>query len=234
MVNDQQEPQPANNQRETEPVNGWHEFTKEATDQFETANRPSRKGCSDADNIADYYFEKVDDRTNVDTLLGFFMRATQDGQWFDADGNPDEPASMDEAAAVVNATLQSMLKTARSTQAFLINLGALAGARTLMGSLPRYFRMPDGDECHNYKFEWEYRFGHFKGNFNMAQNVPWSMWKRPAAAPPEDDGAAGDEALSADDWKQKYHTLLGEMRKKEMELSGLKGRVMSSLREDLA
>jgi hypothetical protein len=198
-------------------------------------NVPSQSGLGKDADIEDYYFERISERTNVDTLLAFFMRATQDGEWFDHLGAPDKPASMDEAAAITNCTLQAMLKTAVTPQAFLINLGALAGARTLMTTRPKYYRMPDGEACYNYKFGWEYRFGHFKGHFNMTQSVPWTMFKKPAAPDDEDDvlRAAGDSGMSAEEWKVKYKSLLGEMRKQEQELADLRGKVMSSLREDL-
>lgn len=186
--------------------------------------------------VEEYYFEKTKERTNVDTLISFFMRATQDGQWFDQNGQPAEAASMEEAAAITNCTLQEMLKTATSPQAFLINLGALAGARTLMTTRPKYYRMPDGDDCHNYKFEWEYTFAHLQGHFNMVQRVPWTMWKKPLPAWENDEAGErdGGQGMSAEEWKQKYKALLGEMKKREQELADLRGKVMSSLREDLS
>lgn len=217
------------------PENAYYDSNRESANIHESGSPPPQDGLTNGSDIEDFYFEKIPERTNVDTLLSFFMRATQDGQWFDHNGAPAESASMDEAAAITNCTLQAMLKTAASPQAFLINLGALAGARTLMTTRPKYFRMPDGEECHNYKFEWEYRFGHFKGHFNMTQTVPWRMFKKPTtpAGGEADREMEGEAGMSAEEWKGKYKALLGEMKKREQELSDLRGKVMSSLREDL-
>ena len=237
-INGQQEPLQGNEPPGQQPGEEWHGVAKEAADKFEEPTGPARDGLSvGARNVPEYYFEKIEDRTNVDEAMGLFMRATQEARWFDSEGRPAEPASMDEAAAIVNATLQTMFTTATSTQAFLINLGALAGAQMLMTSRPTYYRMADGEGCHNYRFEWEYRFGHLRGHFHFAQSVPWSMWKSASAgegAAVSGSGSAGEDgALSAEDWKQKYRSLLGEMKKKEQELSALRGKVMASLGKDL-
>ncbi|KAI6778797.1 ARS-binding protein-like protein [Emericellopsis cladophorae] len=206
---------------------GWRDYAKQATDQYESADDLGSSGLPVGSTVEHYFFEKTEERTNVDTLINFFMRTTQDGQWFDCDGHPTEAASMDESAAIVNAFLQGMFKTATSSQAFLINLGALAGARTLMTTQPKYYRLPDGDGCHNYRFEWEYSFAHVKGHFSMTQVVPWDMWKKPPPPPPplpqgpppglkvsaSDPGGRGDggPGLSAEEWKKKYEVLLGEI-----------------------
>jgi len=234
-INGQQEPLQDSEPPGQQPGEEWHGVAKEAAAKFKEHTGPVRDGLSvGARNIPEYYFEKIEDRTNVDEAMGLFMRATQEARWFDSEGHPAEAASMDEAAAIVNATLQTMLTTATSTQAFLINLGALAGAQMLMTSRPTYYRMADGEGCHNYRFEWEYRFGHLRGNFHFTQSVPWSMWKSPSADEGAVDGSEEEDgALSAEDWKQKYKSLLGEMKKKEQELSALRAKVMTSLGKDL-
>ena len=238
MVNGQREPQQGDDQTrpETRPANRGYENADEAASPYGTAHRLACDRCFDLNKLVDYYFEGIEDRTNVDALLAFLMRTTQEGEWFDADDNPAEPPSMDEAVALVNSLLQPMLRTSTSTQAFLTNLGSLAGAQALMGSRPRYFRMPDGNGCYNYRFEWEYRFGHLRGSSHMTQSVPRSMWERPARV---EDGSVngagvGGGALSAEQWKQKYHALLGEMKKRDQELSDLRGKIISSVREDRA
>ena len=233
MINGQQEPQQGGDQLEGNSANAWYGFMMETAVPFGASHQLVRDGCPGGSKVPDYYFERIEDRTNVDAVLAFLMRAAQDGEWFDCDGNPDKPPSMDETAAIVNSLLQDMLKTATSTQDFLNKLGALAGTQALMGSRPKYYRLSDGDGFHNYRFVWGYRFGHLRADSHMAQSVPWSMWKRPVAT---EDGVEcegnGGEALSAEEWKKKYQALLGEMEKRERELSDLRGKVMSTLRED--
>jgi hypothetical protein len=234
-------PQANNNVPAQEHSSGWRDFAKQATDQYEGRSDPGSSELSVGSTADHYFFEKVEDRTNVDALINFFMRTTQDGQWFDCNGQPTGAPSMDESAAIVNSFLKGMFETATSSQAFLINLGALAGARSLMTTRPKYYRMPDGENCHNYRFEWEYRFAHIKGHFNMTQTVPWGMWRKsepqqcPGTTVSAEEGGKGcaESGLSADEWKRKYEGLLGEIGSREKELADLRGRVMSSLRENL-
>ena len=134
----------------------------------------------------EYFFEKMEDRTNVDALVSYFVRSMADSEWIDADGNPDEPAGIEESTAIVNAMLQNMYKTSTSPQAFLINLAALAGSMTLVTSRPKCVRVGESDGAYVYKCDWEYRFGHVKGSCTMPQHVPYTMWKKPPAK-----GAAG-------------------------------------------
>lgn len=213
-----------------EGANRLNRLIQETTDRYKTANEEAPIGIPDAKNITNYYFERLDDRTNVDSLLSYFMRACQESQWFDADGKPDEPASIGESAAIVNATLQTMLETATSLQAFLINLAALAGARSLMTTEGRCFRMGEDDGYYKYRIHWEYRFAHFTGHFNIAQKVPFSMWKKPTPGKPSDEG--DEESLSVEEWQRKYKALLGEMKKRDQELEDLRARVLKSVRGD--
>lgn len=242
MVNGQETPDEAGN-APTAPVGAanigftgftdrWDDFTKEATDKYEFVPPGA---AIDASNTGLYYFEKIEDRTNIDSLLSYFVQQTHESQWFDEQGNPDEPASMNEAAALVNATLENMLKTSTSSQAFLINLAALAGARTLLATKARCYRLQDDDDFYHYRFEWEYRFGHFRGQFNMTQSVPRTMWKKPTKDPmnaraTNDGGGSG--GLSAADWQRKYTVLLDEMRQRDEELFDLRAKMMKSMQRE--
>lgn len=214
----------------------WYEYAKQAATQYEQGDQPPPKGeYPDASKVTDYYFEKVEDRTNIDTLIGFFLNTTHGGEWYDHDGKPAEVASVEEASAIVNATLQTMVKTATSPKMFLINLGALAGARVLMTRRPKYYRMLDGDNCHNYKFEWAYRFGELEGDFTMTQSVPWTMFRRPPPPAPEPDntgmGAGGAASgAAAVNWKEKCMALNAELERKERELTELRTKVITTLR----
>ena len=189
--------------------------------------------------------------------MAYFARLTHESNWFDADGNPAEPASMEEASAIVNSTLENMYRTAANSQAFLINLAALAGARMLMTNLTRCVRIGEQEGHTAYRCEWEYRFGHLHGYFNMAASVPFSMWRAPRPKDQKDDEAikratkygdgaaassavgsdadgAGDgrRSLPADHWQNKYKTLLSEVEKKDMELFTLRNKVLDSLKSE--
>ena len=232
-----EEPEASSEARQNQkPDHGWQRFAKEATDAYEQASNVPSNGCEGPENMPEYYFEKMEDRTNVDALVAYFVRSMADSEWIDAEGNPDEPAGVEESTAIVNAMLQNMYKTSTSPQAFLINLAALAGSMMLVTTRPKCVRMGENDDSYVYKCDWEYCFGHVKGGFTMPQHVPRTMWKKPKkeaeATPGADAADAGEEQktpLSSDDWKRKYQALVEEMVKRDKELAGLRGRVMSSL-----
>lgn len=226
------------------PSNRWQRFAKEATDAYEQAASVPGTGCDPPDEMPEFYFERMEDRTNVDALLAYFVRSMTDSEWLDAEGNPGKPAGIEESTAMVNSMLQNMYKTSTSPQAFLINLAALAGSMMLVTSRPKCARMGESDGTHVYKCDWEYRFGHVKGSFTMSQYVPSTMWKPSEAeaggggsqghGPGEAGaGASGDGEpevpLSADDWKRKYQALTEEMYRRNKEIHDLRTRVMSSL-----
>ncbi|OAA76639.1 ARS binding protein 2 [Akanthomyces lecanii RCEF 1005] len=205
-------------------------------------------------SLPEYYFETMADRTNIDALMAYFIRMTHESDWYDEDGKPTEAASMEEASAIINATLENMYKTAASSQAFLINLAALAGARMLMTNVTRCIRMGEKGDHTAYKCEWEYQFGHLHGYFNMAASVPFSMWRAKKTA--GDDGGKGSRAgsgasggggsrdkdddepdssnprLQAEHWQNKYKSLLGQVDKMDKELFDLRNKVIDSLKVD--
>ncbi|PNY24124.1 ARS-binding protein 2 [Tolypocladium capitatum] len=231
-----QQEAPSQTYRNEKPDHGWQRFAKEATDAYEQASNVPSNGCEGPENMPEYYFEKMEDRTNVDALVAYFVRSMADSEWIDTEGNPDEPAGVEESTALVNAMLQNMYKTSTSPQAFLINLAALAGSTMLVTTRPKCVRIGETDDSYVYKCDWEYRFGHVQGGFTMPQYVPRTMWKKPKkgaeAAAGADAAAAGGQQqtpLSSDDWKRKYQALVEEMVKRDRELSDLRDKVMSTL-----
>lgn len=199
-----------------------------------TSSSANNNGNSKDSNIGDFYFEKIEDRTNVDTLMSYFIQAAFDADWYNADGTPGQRASLEEATAIVNTAMQTMYKSANSPQVFLINLAALAGARHLMNRRARYIRRGGDENFRNYSFEWEYRFGHVHGKFTMLHKVPRSMWPiedPPPVVPPSDqgEGEPSDEAkaaMSATDWQKKYENLLKDVESRNKEMWELRTRVM--------
>lgn len=204
---------------------------------------------ADERNIPEYFFETMADRTNVDALMAYFIRITHESDWYDEEGKPTEAASMEEATAIINATLENMYRTASSAQAFLINLAALAGARMLMTNLTRCIRVGEKEDHTAYKCEWEYRFGHLHGYFNMSATVPFSMWRAKkkknssendsgqatnndagADSQGKDDAKSSNPQLQAEHWQNKYKSLLGQVEKMDKELFELRNKVIDSLK----
>lgn len=215
------------------PSIGWWKLAEETRQQYEDGTyRAPEDGRSKNPQVDEYYFERMEDRTNVDGLMAYWMRVLHQAEWFDAEGNPAETGPMDEVAAIVNSTLQTMAENATSSQGFLINLAALAGAKSLMNTRQKCFRL-HYDQTHNYyRFEWDYRFGHIQGTFDMATSVPRSMYERPGAVRHDGPGAASGVGLSTQEWQNKYSSLLGEVEKRERELAELRARMTVSDNED--
>ncbi|TQW00559.1 hypothetical protein V2A60_001634 [Cordyceps javanica] len=208
-------------------------------------------GEASDDDIPEYFFETMTDRTNIDALMAYFVRMTYESNWFDGEGKPTERASMEESTAIINALLENMYKTAASSQAFLINLAALAGARMLMTDVTRCTRVGEGDGHTAYKCEWEYQLGHLHGYFNLAATVPFTMWRaKPRRRAGGGDGGEGSHAdgaggsedadepdssnprLQAQHWQKKYKTLLDQVAKMDQELFDLRNQVIGSLRTE--
>lgn len=170
--------------------------------------------------------------------MAYFIRETHDSIWLDANGNPDEPGTLEESTAVVNATIEDMLRKNPSTDLFLLNLAALAGAKALMTTRTKSIRVGSSEDHYIYKFEWEYRFGHFSGTYNMTQYVNKGMFTKPPptfdkSSPPPPPGREVDNAsLTAEEWQRKYEGLLGEVEKREKELMDLKARVQRTVAEE--
>ena len=198
--------------------------------------------------VADYFFERMEDRTNVDAVMARFIGTAYEGKWVDEDGNPAEPASIEECSAIVNNTLRDMYDKATSEQSFLINVAALAGAATLMSktTAARCTRLRGDENHHRYTFSWEYQLGNVRGRFAMPSSLPRRMWRGPQQQDHPDNkgsmttmteeangGGGGGEGLSAGEWQRKYQALMGEMEKRDRELLGLKSRVMKLLKHDL-
>ncbi|KJZ75090.1 hypothetical protein HIM_05576 [Hirsutella minnesotensis 3608] len=215
--------------------NGWQRFAKEATDAYEQASNVPSNGCEGPENMPEYYFEKMEDRTNVDALVAYFVRSMADSEWLDIDGKPGEPGSVEESTAIVHSMLQNMYKTSTSPQAFLINLAALAGSMTLVTNRPKCIRMGEVDDTHVYKCDWEYRFGHVTGGFTMSQYVPRTMWTPKREGPDTTTGGTEQESpLTAEDWKRKYQALADEVDKRNRELADLRTKVMTSIGREWA
>ncbi|KAH8178348.1 ARS binding protein 2 domain-containing protein [Sarocladium implicatum] len=218
---------------------GWHTWASEAMGAYaeapSTRSHDSSASGGASQGMPDYYFEKIEDRTNVDAIMSYFVQAAFDADWLNADGTPGERATLEEATAIVNVALQTMYKSATSPQVFLINLAALAGARHLMTRRARYVRRGGDENFRNYSFEWEYRFGHVHGKFTMLHKVPRSMWplEDPPPVEPPGEGEEGDPAeqakkenMSAADWKKKYENLLSEVERRNKEMWELRTKVM--------
>ncbi|TFB03714.1 ARS-binding protein 2 [Trichoderma ghanense] len=222
-------------------ANGWDPFSQPPTaGVYETNTVPTSAGASQAGStsreVPRYFFEGLEDRTNVDGLISYFTHVLHNSDWVDPEGNQQEIAGMDECTAMVNATVEHMYRNAESSQAFLINLAALCGAKMLMTNRPRCYRVETSEGVYTYYFDWQYRFGHLKGQFTMTHSVPVTMWKKPsareAAEASQPGGPSTGENLTTEQWQVKYGALMDELEKRDQELFKMQNIVMASMRRD--
>ncbi|UKZ82107.1 hypothetical protein TrVFT333_009891 [Trichoderma virens FT-333] len=223
-------------------ANGWDPFSQppvagvyEANAVPPSAGATSQAGSTSNRDVPEYFFEDLDDRTNVDGLISYFTHVLHNSDWVDPQGNQQEIAGMDECTAMVNATVEHMYKNAESSQAFLINLAALCGAKMLMNNRPRCYRVETSEGVYTYYFDWQYRFGHLKGQFTMTHSVPVTMWKRPepgASGEASQEGGPPAGNLTSEQWQAKYGALMDELEKRDRELFEMQNKVMASMKRD--
>ena len=177
-------------------------------------------------HVPEYYFEYEDDRTNMDEVIGFLTKCTRDAEWIDVEGNimKDRPP-VEEVTALVNTTIEAMWKATASPEAFLINLAAMAGGHVLLTDKSKVRRLGTEGGFLKYRCEWEYRFGSIKGFYTMEQGVPQKM----ATGREKYDGKVSEEEaknMTAEQWQQKYHDMVEELRKKDRELLNIRMRLL--------
>lgn len=196
---------------------------------------------SEARNIPEFYFERLENRTNVDEVLACMVRNAYTIQWYDAEGNPSYPPTYDECVALANATVEHMYRTSTSTQAFLINLAAMTGGPLLLTTTASITRLGVEGDSSRYRCAWEYDFGGLRGSYNMDQWVPHTMYRPPPE--PTTSGANSKEResvadiehkegpLSREEWQRRYDNLVTVLRERDSELEQVRSSVFKAGRE---
>ncbi|KAI8691327.1 hypothetical protein LRP88_08604 [Fusarium phalaenopsidis] len=185
-------------------------------------------------NLPRFYFERAEDRTNVDQVIAYMTHGCLAAEFCDAEGRPSYGCSMQEALGITNSTIEEMYKAASSPEAFLINLAAVTGGSHLLAARTRICRMGRENGLMRYACEWTYGFGHVRGVYQMEQTVPLDLI---GEGPRRDDGPMGTaegtaSTLSVSEWQAKYESLLGEVQKKDKRLWDLRTRVADLLKGD--
>jgi hypothetical protein len=131
------------------------------------------------------------DRTNVDALESHFICEILAADWYDVNGMSIERCGIDEAAKICKQVVKNLQSESSSTEAFLINLSALAG-----GPLMTRLRMTkmEMEGMTSYECHWKMRFGSIEGDFTIRATVERSNEQMVA------DAVNGDGEAS---WKQR-------------------------------
>ncbi|KAF4462548.1 hypothetical protein FALBO_10656, partial [Fusarium albosuccineum] len=213
-------------------------FAKAANQATVPIQQQAEEPMSRPKEIPRLYFERLEDRTNVDQVIGYMMRSCFEADWFDAEGNPSHKGSVKEALGIVNCTLEEMFKTAASPEAFLINLAAVTGGGHLLAATTRICRLGREGDTERFSCQWEYGFGHMRGHYQMEQAVPIDMLKEDVV-PKGPDGPSTETAadgtmnqLSASEWQAKYAHLLEEMQKTDVRYLNLQTKVAGMFKGD--
>ncbi|KAM0504187.1 hypothetical protein ACHAP8_002592 [Fusarium lateritium] len=181
-------------------------------------------------DVPRFYFERLEDRTNVDEVIAYMMRGCFAAIWLDAEDKPAHVCTTHEAMTITNCILEEMYKTAISPQAFLINLAAVTGGGYLLSGKSKIKRLGVNDGAMKYSCEWEYGFGHFRGTYHMEQIVPLELLEEQDASLEPTSEESGTK-LSTDEWQAKYENLLMAMGEKDKKFMDLRTKVTDLLKQ---
>ncbi|KAF4334475.1 ars binding 2 [Fusarium beomiforme] len=197
-----------------------------------TASHQQQAGAtmSQQKDVPMLYFERLEERTNVDEVIGYMMRSLFSASWFDAEGNPTHTCSTTEAMAIVNSLLEDLYRKAASPDMFLINLAGMTGGGYLLAGTTKLKRIGVQDGAVRYVCEWIYGLGHLRGQYQMEIAVPVEMLDDSKETSPEATSTESGSKLSADEWQAKYEKLLEELDKKDKTFMDLRMKVTDILK----
>jgi hypothetical protein len=201
---------------QSDPINQPQNFTP----LMEYFNTPS---TGDPDSGFNHYVSiafrqnEIADRTNVDALESHFTSEILGADWYDASGARIERCSLDEADKICKQVIKNLQAESSSTEAFLINLSALAGG-PLMTRL-RMARLELGLKT-DYECHWKMKFGSIEGEFTIRATVERHT------APKTTENVHDDSEIT---WKQRYLDLKQQIRERDEIESKLKRGVLDAL-----
>ena len=160
---------------------------------------------------------EIADRTNVDALESHFISEILGADWYDASGARIGRCSLDEADKICKQVIRNLQAESSSTEAFLINLSALAGG-PLMTRL-RMARLELGMKT-DYECHCKMKFGSIEGEFTIRATVERDTTQKPI------ENLQDDTEIT---WKQRYLDLKQQIRERDEIESKLKRGVLDAL-----
>jgi hypothetical protein len=157
------------------------------------------------------------DRTNTDALKSHFICEILAAEWFDASGASIEKCTIDEADKICKEVVKNLQAESSSTEAFLINLSALAGG-PLMTRL-KMTRIEQGSIAH-YECHWKMKYGSIEGNFTIRATVHHGIESAAIEHGPE---------LTEESWKERYLTLRQQIQERDEVVGKLKRGVLDAI-----
>ncbi|RAL66311.1 hypothetical protein DID88_005981 [Monilinia fructigena] len=184
------------------------------------------------------HFVKIEDfdRTNIDALESHFIGEILVAAWYDVAGNSIQRCSIDEASKICKQVIRNLQAESSSTEAFLINLSALAGAASHDASSRYKTRISGSPPRTDYECHWKMRFGSLEGDFTIRATVVEEN-REMGEGIGEIGGRGGGRGRGRgtgreeeeESWKAKYLNLQQQIKERDVKVKMLKRSMVDAL-----
>lgn len=169
--------------------------------------------------------ENPNEYTNMVALNSNLFAAILGGEWYNNKGQQVAAGSIEEVTGIIQSVIDTLVKKAHTSEAFLVNLAVLLGTRLLQGDRPvRITRIFEGNDYTEYTCNWQLKFGVVQGTFEIKQTVPHKVWKKIVESP-----KSKSLDSSSSEWAKKYEDLLGVVQDREREMERLREKLTEIL-----
>ncbi|TAQ88639.1 hypothetical protein B7494_g3037 [Chlorociboria aeruginascens] len=169
-------------------------------------------------SIAFHQAPSPEPTTNICALESHFICEILAAEWYNASGQSIPRCSIDEADKICKQVIRNLQAESSSTEAFLINLSALAGG-PLMERLVMV-RMMEAGGRKEYEGRWRMKFGGLEGSFTIRVCVDERA-----------EEMTGNAEAMEESWKKQYLDLQLRIRDRDEKVGSLKRGLLDALVE---
>ncbi|TGO86942.1 hypothetical protein BPOR_0265g00130 [Botrytis porri] len=191
-----------------------------------TANGPQDSSFEHFVSIAFRQNEDFD-RTNIDALESHFIGEILAAEWYDVAGNSIQRCSIDEASKICKQVIRNLQAESSSTEAFLINLSALAGGPLMTRLRVTRLEFPGPPPRTDYECHWKMRFGSLEGDFTIRATVVENDLEMGMREGMGNMGRGIDN--NEESWKAKYLSLQQQIKERDAKVMRLKRGMVDAL-----
>ncbi|KAF7956707.1 hypothetical protein EAE96_004037 [Botrytis aclada] len=167
------------------------------------------------------------DRTNIDALESHFIGEILAAEWYDGAGNSIQRCSIDEASKICKQVIRNLQAESSSTEAFLINLSALAGGPLMTRLRVTRLEFPGPPPRTDYECHWKMRFGSLEGDFTIRATVVENDLEMGMREGMGNMGRGIDD--NEESWKAKYLSLQQQIKERDAKVMRLKRGMVDAL-----
>ncbi|QSZ33849.1 hypothetical protein DSL72_005422 [Monilinia vaccinii-corymbosi] len=168
------------------------------------------------------------DRTNIDALESHFIGEILVAAWYDVAGNPIPHCSIDEASKICKQVIRNLQAESSSTEAFLINLSALAGGPLMTRLRVTRIEFPGPPPRTDYECHWKMRFGSLEADFTIRATVVGEGLEMGEGMGEVGGGGRGRDE-DEESWKAKYLRLQQQIKERDAKVRMLKRSMVDAL-----